>query len=935
MAEMLQKLRPDRDLQCYFERPSAIAAISGASPTGFTVSGTWRQQFDWCVIEWNRDNVFEHPALRYLPDEDLSGLTLVYEEERTNCIPLDSDLYPSVEWHALRIWDAALPQADPYLVCLRDHAAPVAGLYQNAYAEFSLSGTVTAGDWVGIEALGYHHTYQFGAANGLADALLAIEGSINGGTATHGVKAIRSGTTIRLEFAGVPRTNVAGRCPPTVALDQSGHNGNRVGAYTYTSAGATASWDAAWKRFAQGVSPTRWRVTLDFSNLRDYRTGQLIPTNRVRKMRWTYAADLQFGAYQRSEFAVTITNWAVTGSGRAYLVAGPGSQRWDDRDAGVTFTGGWITERGNYSGGAIRYANEPGAAVQCTYTCSATHRLYLGTRLLGFAAGPRGANASVAIDGGAPVLVSTDLPGEDVLSRRLLAVLPAGTHTVIATHAGASGQRFSFDFFEAAVPVSELPDFPVESRLNLSTDWDTDHSIVLAPERTAWLLHKLGFHGRANHYVGALWFYELYRDGTQYASATVTFSGTPTESKITTLTINRDGYPPASATVLTHLHHVGDTAESIARAFELELNRGYNAVRATLAGSVLTIWSRTMGEDGEALTLSAATDDPALAVTASGDHLTGGENGTWFTDLAASPRINRACRDWSRAFFAALHAYNIDATAAFSTELQHVDPSLAAGMAQRGPALDPIVLPTPAIQTNFSPTSQSFWREVYREMAALMREGGVVPYLQFGEVQWWYFPNDGLGLSYSGMPFYDAYSTTQFTAQFGRPMAVIPNHQVDADLYPDEVAFLKTQLGAFTAAMMTYVRQTQPNCRFEVLYPTDVNQTQLNRRINYPEAHWTPAALDCLKTESFGFTLNRDLNLAEQTIRFGESAGFAAVKRAHLTGIGDPTSPWLKEARLAEGRGHDSVTLFALDQFCLIGYSLPLERGQRRSLQMG
>ena len=42
---------------------------------GFTVSGTWRQQFDWAVIEWNRDNVYEHPAFRNLPDGDLSGLT--------------------------------------------------------------------------------------------------------------------------------------------------------------------------------------------------------------------------------------------------------------------------------------------------------------------------------------------------------------------------------------------------------------------------------------------------------------------------------------------------------------------------------------------------------------------------------------------------------------------------------------------------------------------------------------------------------------------------------------------------------------------------------------------------------------------------------------------------------------------------------------------
>src|ERR1039458_6867734 len=74
MAEQLTKLRPDRDMQCYFERPSAVAALSGASVNGFTVSGCWRQQSDWVVIEWSRDNVFEHPTLRNLPDGDLSGL---------------------------------------------------------------------------------------------------------------------------------------------------------------------------------------------------------------------------------------------------------------------------------------------------------------------------------------------------------------------------------------------------------------------------------------------------------------------------------------------------------------------------------------------------------------------------------------------------------------------------------------------------------------------------------------------------------------------------------------------------------------------------------------------------------------------------------------------------------------------------------------------
>jgi hypothetical protein len=34
-------------------------------------------------------------------------------------------------------------------------------------------------------------------------------------------------------------------------------------------------------------------------------------------------------------------------------------------------------------------------------------------------------------------------------------------------------------------------------------------------------------------------------------------------------------------------------------------------------------------------------------------------------------------------------------------------------------------------------------------------------------------------------------------------------------------------------------------------------------------------------------------------------------------------------------QGVESVVLFALDQFCLIGYRLPLSRGLRRASRMG
>jgi hypothetical protein len=253
-----------------------------------------------------------------------------------------------------------------------------------------------------------------------------------------------------------------------------------------------------------------------------------------------------------------------------------------------------------------------------------------------------------------------------------------------------------------------------------------------------------------------------------------------------------------------------------------------------------------------------------------------------------------------------------------------------AGIAQRCPAGDPVLLATPALQTNFSPTSTAFWKQAYRDLAQTMAEAGLRPYLQFGEVQWWYFRD-----ARSGMPYYDDYTQSAFLAQYEHNMAVITEHTVSPAEYPDEAAFLPTLIGAFTNAVIGYVRAAYADCRFEVLYPPDVNETEFNRAVNYPVADWTPAALECLKTENFSYTYARNLDKCRNSIGESGRRGFAPHQSAHLVGIGDPTTPWQKEARLARAEALESVVLFALDQLCLIGYPVPLPEGARRSLYQG
>jgi hypothetical protein len=908
--ETIEKLRPDRDLQCYFERPSAVAALSDVSPSGFRVSGTWRQQFDWAVIEWNQHNVFEHPAFRNLPDGDLSSLVLSYEESRSNCIPLDSMLYPTVDWPYLRVWASDGGGEKFYRVRLRDYAEAIEGSYAPAFAEIELQGTLTAGDYVGFSFLTEHHTYRITALDSRESVVQSLADSVNALSST--LAAVRSGATLRIYYIGEGAS---------LETSTTGFDGNRFGLYTYVAGSRTEHWSAPWVLMSGGRSPTKWRVRLDFSNLVDIE-GRLVPTHSVRKMRWTYAAALQERHFERSEFEVIVSNWTVTGSKRGYYVAGPGSRRIEDDDAACSYSGQWFQHEGNYSGGSIHYTSEAGAKIRCSYYSPTSHHLFLGTRIV-----PDGSNVHVSVDGAVVTNEDLAIAGEDVLVRLPLGVYDGGFHEIEIVHAGPTGATLFFDFIEAAIPAETLPEIPGDKTVTLATDWDTDHSIAIAPERTAWLIYSLGFHGRVNHYVGALWFYELVRRGHRYASVRIDFEGTPAFSETTEIRIGSKKNPDQE-TVLRHLNTIGDTAETIARAFALVINSGSTAIWADADGAQLRIYSRAMGVAGHDVTVRATPAEGAFRLVVEADALKDGSDGAWRTDLTARPRLNRAVRDWNRSFYRALRDYGLECTAAFSMELQHGDPSMEAGIAQRYPSGDPVLLNTPALQTNFSPASTAFWREVYADEARVMAEAGLRPYLQFGEVQWWYFPQPG-----SGMPFYDEYTTTEFARRYGRTMAVITSNDADPVVHAAEAEHLSSLIGEFTDNVIQHVKSEFPDCRFEVLYPTDVNDYEFNRVANYPSAHWTPDVLETLKTESFTFTFIRNLDKAQETVRYPAQRGFPRHRQSFLVGVMDASTAWLKEIRIAKSEGVGTIVLWALDQYCLIGMPIPLPPSSRRSFR--
>jgi len=902
VSEVIEKLRPDRDLHCYFFQPSSIAALSSASASGYTVSGSWRQQFDWAVIEWNRDNDFEHPLLLPLPDGDLSGLALSYRETRTNCIPMDSTLFPTVDWPFLRIWaDDASGAERIYRVRLSDHATPVAGAYQAAQATFVLSGSLTAGDRVALSWGAEQHNHVVESGDTFATVLASLTGFIN-----------TNSTTVSAQYDGLAQSI-------TLTNSTPGEAGNLLGVVAGVNGAETEVWTPAAQTMSGGTSPTQWQVDLDFSSLIDANSPSLgaIPTTNVRKMRWTYSAAIQSQDYQRSDFEVVVSDWTVTGPNRVYSIAGPSSKRIEDDHPSIEYAGAWSLDRGNYSGGTIHTTTEPDASLSAHYSHRESHQLYLGVRRT-YESG----TVAVSVDGGAEQTIQLLAPGEDFLARLPLGSYGPGSHEVSARLVG--GGAFRFDHIEAAVPTTNVETQPANPVETLATDWDTEHSVVLAPERVAWILDKLGFHGRANHYTGAILFYQLHNPGNVYASATVTFTGSPLLGDDIQIVID--------STVFRRYSLVTDTAESTAKSFEYLINDGSTGVRASATGNVLTITSRALGSQGNSITL-ATSNGSGIQAVAGATALEGGVDGEWLTDLSATPRMNRAALDWHRAYFIALNAFGIEATAAFSTELSHGDRSVAAGIAQRYSHGAPVELNTPAIQTNFSPTAIDYWKQVYLEMAQLQAEAGQAPYLQFGEVQWWYFPErqDPNGPITPGMTFYDDYTVSQFQTQYGRSMHVFLSNEDSIDAYPEEAEFLPGLIGQYTAAIRNFVLATYPSARFEVLYPHDVNDFPLTRVVNFPDSDWTPSQYEILKTENFTYTGNRDMNKALESIQFPQSKGFSRERSAHLIGVFNSSEPWNLERKLSRREAVESVVFWAFDQFCFIGYGMPLSNGVRRA----
>ena len=103
-SETIQKLEPHRTMNLRgIDRMGAMGALWGASATGFSMSGVFRDQADFAVLTlWDADDYFGHwQTTKYLPDFDFTGMVLSFDIAFSGVQPFDSPMYPWVPYRSL------------------------------------------------------------------------------------------------------------------------------------------------------------------------------------------------------------------------------------------------------------------------------------------------------------------------------------------------------------------------------------------------------------------------------------------------------------------------------------------------------------------------------------------------------------------------------------------------------------------------------------------------------------------------------------------------------------------------------------------------------------------------------------------------------------------------------------------------------------------
>ena len=799
--ERINKFQPDRTLYLRgFTGFGAAASLCETSPNSFKVYGVFRDQADFCVlVVYDADNIFEHYAVKYLPDFNLTGMVLNFSLSYQGLQPIDSAKYNWIDWSQL---DVVKSNGEPVQIRLWDHATLASGSYSVAQGTYTITapGGCTIFDRLTIFVNNVSFDFVAGGGESAAyvaqtfansintynwstfenNSIAVIASADNSGHLTlrnartglanvsrtsvtwaSGTKfpGIAAGSTIFL--GGTAYTVASVTSPTSLSLttpaasgsnivylaEYGGLDGNDVQVYVVVRPGnLTLAVDNPVLQLAGGNSDNvTWNISLDFSAL---------GVDQIRQAWLTFAPQLAPGAaYRDAEWSATFTNWSVTDPNRvqALQCAGPGSVRVGNGDPGCSYTGsGWSTaSANNYWRGFGRMTSNPGDAVQITYTCANLHDLYLGTSLYQ----NRGI-VSISLDGDTPSALDCflNVTSEVVTRRALRSGVPGGTHTVRITVESSNHQAidpkwdinslgfyFQFDYIEAALR-SDLPDAAVSyPNVSPALDFDTDATYKISPQRLLWHLQKLGFGGQLNEYIGVYWWNQRKRNGAQWNSATIGIGGTWAPGDSANITIGAS--TTSTGLSLRKAVTQWDTADTIAAHFVYYLNAASVSMYAQKTGTgELTISTRTPNW-GDSLQVSATS--ASGTITAAGN-VNAGTDGGWVIDISNENPINYPVRQWHADLFKAVKAAGNLVTTAFSMELVNPPDSDASPWKARfadNKTVDTATDFMGVLSSQCAPIANvtNYQRQCYLQIAGLQSAAGLTPWLQFGEFLWWYF----------------------------------------------------------------------------------------------------------------------------------------------------------------------------------------------------
>jgi len=995
MPEIMQKLQPNRTMHLRgFDAFGAAAAMHSATADSFKVSGIFRDAADFAVLVlYDADNFYEHASLKYLPDFDFSGLTLQFDIHYDGLRPLDSPRFATIDWPYL---DVIKSDNSTTRVRLSDHAALQSGTHSKAAATFTIADSgLKQYDTVTLWYMNFAFTYQVADPVECAYAYDALgEGTvhrltINGSNFTYteqagdtlytvnariadavnlsadlaattgpayqvnfrvksdtnaviNVSSSASATTFTLRSIGkqtvaanlaaqinsvdwsglvitLPLEATAQNGVITIECTRPGIDGNSITMYsvatstrleaTTTTAFATSQYLAS---FAGGSSDCTWRITLDFSAL---------DIASIRQMWFTFAPPIPDGApLEDTEWLAEFTNWNLTGppSKRELKVAGPDSVRVEEDSPWCKYSGHWIQQTGFYSGAFAKRTADTGARVEIFYSCNSTHHLYLGTTLFA----DRGQVGAI-LDNDTETLhnfaVSAEAP---IYARRLLRTnVPAGRHSVTITLRNSG--NFDFDFLEAAVPTDVPSPLPARDHVSPAFDYSTDHTFKLPPARTHWILDQLGFNGAMNEYIGVFWWNQRKRTGATIPSATVTIDGAFAAGDQVIIAI---GGSPIGKSVFA-----GESNSLIAKHLACFVNENLVGVYAESSANVLTLINRSPAE-AYAFTLSGSVVSAAGTISISGA-LDNGVAGKWEIDLAQSPPINRAARDWHADFCAQAAARNRQLIIACSMELVNPPSGFAAIYPDGAEVLTDVGFASlKSTHCTFNTAMRDYQKSVYLQIADIQAAAGLTPYIQFGEFLWWFFTNYNPATNPGGgMGFYDPETSSLAAAALGRPLhnfqRPTDNPGVNASA---DATFLRNRLRDHIATLRNHVLATHPTAKFELLYPYDVNHPTpagvhqlggaLNYFINFPVEYESKvgSGLDTLKMEALDFgAWTRSLDLSRTAIEFPIVLGWPKDSIRYLVPVFRGGSAWEKEYLEAKGQGIPQINFWAFDHFNL------------------